>query len=239
MKLVSITNKTKSDEIVITKAVGSLAFATSCAHADLLNEKITVTVERANGSNEILMNKVSLKDFVIHCSFGSEAIQSSSAFPMIALCDLTPNGSIYLAEKELLKVQLDDLRTTITYDVYGIEEPIFTNEVYSYELKTVASEDVTKKLDVRGFDLAVITNSSTISDISYTYDNGQVVKYTPFELNFLATDIDPLMAVKSDGTVVQNLSDRIALPLFGVNIIEVNKSQGTVINLLVRQTKEI
>ncbi len=243
MKIASITGVSKSPEILVTKSIGSLVLALTLKPSLLADEKITIYIERGNGSNVILANKVKLKDFILASTYGNESIQSqadaSYARNTIALCELSESGSIYLAEKESIKIQLEDLDTDETYDLYGIEEPLQSNLVYHFEQKTVGSEEFNKKVDVSGFDLAIVTLNDTISDISYHFSNGQVVKYLPFELLTMSRDLDPIQAIESDGKVIQNLSGRLSLPLVEVNAIEINKSQGEIVNFVVRQLKNV
>lgn len=242
MKITSITGKLKSDELSVTKSIGGLILGLSFPIDELLNEKISIYIERGNGNNVIMANKVLLRDFILASSYGSEAIQADATYPSIAICELAVDGGIFLAEKEMIKISFDDLRSLQTYDIYGVEEPTATNNLYFFEQKTIASEEYNKKIDVRGFDLAVMTVDQTVSDVSYTYEHENVisvVKYLPFELQTLSRDIDPIQAIKADGTVMQSLTGRLTLPLVEVEAIEVNKSQGAIINFVMRTIKNV
>lgn len=240
MKIATITGVTKSNELQVTKSIGSLIVISSLSLDELTTEKITVFVERGNGSNVILANKILLKDFILASTYGTEATQSIDLnSKLVALCEIADNASIYLAEKESIKIQLEDLIAGETYDLYGIEEPLATNALYFFEQKTVASEDFNKKVDVAGFDLAVMTLHESVSDVSFQYANGQVIKYLPIELQTLSRDVDPVQAITYDGKVIQGLSDRLTLPLVSVVGLEINKSQGTIINFVVRTIKEV
>lgn len=239
MKIVELTGVLKSQEITITKSIGSIIISSDVALEDLLNEKITVFIERANGNNLILANKVNFRDFILASTYGSESVQSDDDNALIAICEIAHGGSIELAEKESIKIQLDDLRAPYRYTLHGVEEPVQTNELYVFENKTIASEDYNKKIDVKGFDLAIMTKDASVSDISYQFSNGQIVKYLPFELQTLSRDIDPICAIKSDNTILQGVTNRLALPLLHVDYIEVNKAQGSVINFIVRTVKNV
>lgn len=239
MKIVSLTGVTKSAELPITKGLAGLVICFNENFDQLLNEKISVYIERANGSNIILANKINLKDFIMASTYGNEAIQSNADFGTIAVCELAFEGSIFLAEKESIRIQLDDLRSTKTYELYGIEHAVPTQHLFFFEQKSIASEEVNKKVDVKGFDLAIVSLDDTVSDVSYTFENGNVVKFLPFELRALSVDVDPIQYIKNDGTVTQVLAGRLALPLVHVNYIEVNKSQGTVVNFVVRNIKTV
>lgn len=239
MKITTLTGVLKSNELTVTKSIGSLILCFDGNLDALLNEKISAYIERANGSNVILANKVNLKDFILSSTYGGEAVQSNADFGTIAVCEIAHEGSIYLAEKESIKIVLEDLRSAHTYELYGIEHAVPTNDLYFFEQKSVASEEVNKKVDVKGFDLAIITMDNTVSDISYSFENGQVVKFLPFELRALSVDVDPVQYLKNDGTVSQVLEGRLALPLVHVDFIEINKSQGQIVNFVVRTIKNV
>lgn len=239
MKITSITGVAKSPELNVTKSIGSIIIASSLGLSELTAEKISIYIERANGSNVILANKILLKDFILASTYGSEAVQCDADYNCIALCEIANEGSIFLQEKESIKITLEDLISAEQYDLYGVEEPENTNELYFFEQKTVGSEEFNKKVDVAGNDLAIMTKDSTIDDVSYHFVNGQVVKYLPFELQTLSRDIDPVQAISPTGTVIQSLSDRLCLPLVAVHAIEINKSQGQIINFLVRTLKTV
>jgi len=239
MKIATITGVTKSPELQVTKAIGALIISSDLALSALTTERISIYIERGNGSNVILANKIPLKDFILSSTYGTENTQSDADNALIALCELAEEGSIFLADKESIKITLEDLIAGKRYDLHGIEEPQQTNSLYFFEQKSVASEEFNKKIDVQGFDLAVMTVDDSVSDLSYQYANGQVVKYLPFELQTLSRDIDPIQAVLVDGTIVQGLTDRLTLPLVAVVALEINKSQGSIINFVVRCLKTV
>lgn len=239
MRIATITGVTKSPELQVTKSIGSLIIASDVPLSGLTTEKISVYIERGNGSNVILANKVLLKDFILASTYGTESSQSDADNALIALYELAHEGSIFLADKESIKITLEDLISAKSYDLFGVEEPQQTNTLYFFEQKSVASEEFNKKIDVQGFDLAIMTVDSTVSDLSYQYVNGQVVKYLPFELQTLSRDADPIQAILADGKVVQGLNDRISLPLVSVVGLEINKSQGAIINFVVRCLKTV
>lgn len=234
MKIATITGVTKSPELQVTKAIGALILSSDLALSALTTEKISIYIERGNGSNVILANKVLLKDFILASTYGTENTQSDESNALIALCELADEGSIYLADKESIKITLEDFIAGKRYELHGIEEPQQTNNLFFFEQKSVASEEFNKKIDVQGFDLAVMTVDESVSDLSYQYANGQVV-----ELQTLSRDIDPIQAVLADGKVLQGLTDRLTLPLVAVVGIEINKSQGSIINFVVRCLKTV
>ncbi|QKJ63829.1 hypothetical protein [Flavobacterium sp. M31R6] len=238
MKIINLNGVTKSQEITVSKSIGALIVCSDVAVQNLSTEKISVYVERANGSNVILANKIPLKDFILASTYGNEAIQSDPNFHTIALCELAMDGGIFLDEKEQIKILLEDLIDANEYELHGVEEPNATNNLYFFEQKTIASEEFSKKMDVHGFDLAIMTVKATIHDVSYTFESGQVVKYSPFELQTLSSNVDPVSYINGVD-VYQRIDGRLSLPLVHVDYIEVNKSQGDVINFVVRNIRAV
>lgn len=239
MKIKSITGVTKVDEISLTKSIGAIIIAIDGLSVEqLTTEKISVYIERANGSNVYLANKIPVLDFILASSYGSEAVQSDAKYETIAMCELAVGGGIFLAEKESIKIALDGLDTTKTYDIYGIEEPTQTDVLAFFEQKTVASEEFSKKIDVKGYDLAIMTTHATVQDLIYRFQNGKSVKYLPFELQTQSRDLDPIQAVKGTA-VLAEIPNRLSLPLLHIDEIEVNKEQGAVINFVVRNFKSV
>ncbi|TRX29645.1 hypothetical protein FNW25_01415 [Flavobacterium franklandianum] len=239
MKIVELTGVLKSQELSVTKAISGVIVCFSGLFDDLLNEKISIYIERANGSNIVLANKILLKDFILNSTYGGEAIQSDATFGVIAVCELALDGGIFLQEKEEIKMNFEDLRAPNTYALYGVESPVSTNLAFNFEQKSVALQDVNKKIDVKGNDLAIMTLDASVSDISMYFENGQVIKYLPFELRALSVDVDPIQYIKPDGTVSQVLQGRLSLPLVHVDYIEVNKDQTAIVNFVVRTLKDL
>lgn len=240
MKIISLTGVTRSEEIPVTKSIGSLIVACASTMTEFSTEKISVYIERANGSNIIIANKVPLVDFMLASTYGTEAIQSDvvRGYFTVALCELAVGGSIFLAEKETIRILLEDLNQNVEYDLFGVEEPASSNVLYLFEQKTMAREEFNKKIDIAGYDLAVMTTRNTIQDISYHFENNTVIKYLPFELQTLSRDVDPIQSIYQ-GEVSQGLASRLVLPLAHVNYLEINKSQDDIVNLVVRTTRQI
>lgn len=228
--------------LIVNKAIGSIVLYSSLAIDELTKETINVQVERANGSNiDVTNGSVPLKEFILCATYGDDAITSNGnfGFQTVAVIELCEHGGIHLFEKDQIKINLGNLNVSATYIVDGIEEPITSQDLYRYERKSMNSEHVNTDFDVRGFDTCVMTDDESIEEVNYTFDNGQTVKYTPRELRALAVDADPIAYVKTDGTVASSFVGLLQLPLKGVNNINVRKSQGVLVNLLLRHDVEL
>ncbi|OXA95986.1 hypothetical protein B0A75_18140 [Flavobacterium oncorhynchi] len=237
MEIFKGTNKTETGTILLTKSISTLIIGSSKAFDELTTETIRVEVERANGSNfEITKGSMFLKDFILANTYGSDAIISDGArtLDLVAVCEICNNGSIHLFEKDVIKVELRGLIPAETYVINGIEEPETSTEIYSFEHKSMSAEDTNKDFNVEGYDVLVLDKSATIEEINYTFENGQVVKYSLFELESMSKSIDPVAYVKTDGTVKSAYSDKIQLPLYAVRNLNIRKAQGAVINLTLR-----
>lgn len=236
MQIYNESNKTKTGQILVTKSIGSLIIASTLAFADLTNEQIKVEIERSNGSNfEITKGFMSLKDFILLTTYGDDAITHGENFAFTAVCELSDNGSIHLAEKDVIRIEMQGLKSAQTYVLNGIEEPITSFEVVSFEQKSMGAEETNKVFQVAGNDIAIIDKDSNIEEIAYGFDNGQTIKYTLFELAVMSRSVDPIALINADGTVKSGYSDKLQLPLLGIDTIEIRKSQGTTVNLMLRK----
>ncbi|MFV8343913.1 hypothetical protein [Flavobacterium sp. XS2P39] len=236
MEIFSSTGKniTKSGVLLQTKSIGSLIVSMSLDLEALTTEQIKVEVEKIGGNEEITKGFMSLADFIYMTTFKEDAVTSDVNYKTTAKCEICEDGSIQLGEKDVIKIELTGLKTAESYVLNGIEEPQSSRKTLSFQNKSMASDDKSKVFEVADCDIVVIDNSETIEEISYTYVNGVVVKYTLHELRVLSRSIDPVAYIKQDGTIKSSFASKIQLPLFGVNTIEVRKSQGSIINLIVR-----
>lgn len=237
MKIYNGTGVTQTGIIPVTKSISTLIIASTLGFDALTTEQILIEVERANGSNfEITKGLMYLKDFILANTYGSDAITCDDALNLdfVAVCEICNDGSIHLFEKDVIKIELRGLIAGQTYTINGIEEPQTSTQIYSFEHKSMGSDDKNKDFNVDGYDILVLDKSATIEEVNYTFANGQVVKYDLFELESMSKSIDPVAYVKSGGAVASAFSDKIQLPLLAVRNINIRKSQGAVINLILR-----
>lgn len=225
---------TKSPVILVTKSIGALIISTTLDVEALTTEQIKVEVEKATGNEEITKGFMSLADFIYLTTFNGDAVTSDATYKTTAECEICEDGAIQLGEKDVIKISLQGLKTVETYVINGIEMPQTSHKTLSFENKSMASDEKNKSFDVFDCDLALLDNSNTIEEVSYTFFNDVVVKYTIHELRVLSRSVDPVAYVKQDGTIKGAFSAKLQLPLFGVKSIEVRKTQGAIINLLVR-----
>lgn len=234
MEIYKGTGVLKTGDKKVTKSIGALLIAMSKNVSALTNETITIWIERVNRGNVFLATSVKLQDFIALTSYGTENVQSSNDYKSIALCELTPDGAgLHLNEGESLQFKLEGLIAGDTYAIYGIEEPTTTMDFYLFDRKTVASEDVQRRLTVEGNEL-VIFNTQSVNEFMIGYGNGVSIKYSPFELQTITRDVDPIFSIVDDGTVTQGLPNRIIMPVFGIEFVEFQKEAGTLIVLTSR-----
>ena len=240
MEIYKGTGKTTTGTILLTKSISTLIIATTLEYNQLTTETIRVEVERANGSNfEITKGSMFLKDFILANTYGEDAFVADTVrdYGLIAVCEICNEGSIHLFEKDVIKATLNGLDATKTYAVNGIVEPQTSTQIYSFEHKSMSADDTNKDFNVSGYDICVLDKSDTIEEINYTFSNGQVVKYSLYELECMSKATDPVAYVKNDGTIKSSFTDKIQLPLFAVENLNIRKVAGigsTVINLILR-----
>jgi len=227
-------NVAKSGILSQTKPIGSLLISSDVPFSDLANEEIKIQVERQDNNFDITKGFMKLSDFILLTTFDGDAITSDANFALTAICEICNFGSIALGEKDVIKIELSGLNPAKKYVLNGIEEPQDSENVLSFDNKSMSAADRSKIFFVHGVDLALLDNSDDIEEVNYRYENGRVVKYTLHELRALSRSIDPIAYVKQNGTVDSHFASKIQIPLLGVNEIEVRKNGDDIVHLLVR-----
>jgi hypothetical protein len=234
MQIYQGTGVTDTGILTLTKGVGSLAISHSLAINSIVAQRISIWVERA-GKNKDICNDVLLKDFLLNATYGEDIIQSDATYATIGLCELTHDGGfISITDGEVIKIRIQSLNTTDVVRINGLEEPYASNDILTYERKTMASDILNQDFDVTGYDLMVLTKDNTINEIALTFDNGAVCKYLGYELEILQKSIDGITAVSTGGVITSGLTDRYVLPLKGVVTLNIRKNSGVMLNLTVR-----
>jgi hypothetical protein len=225
---------TKSGTITQNKSFGGLILSMSIGVEALTTEKIKIEVERKTGNLEITKGFMSLFDFILLTTFNGDAVSSDATYKTLAVCEIAEKGYIFLDEKDVIKIELEGLKTANTYVLNTVEEPQLAEAVLSFENKSMSSDDKDKTFDIEHCDLALLDNSADITEIAYTFFNGVVVKYTLHELRCLSREVDPVAYIQQDGTVLSGFTSKIQIPLFGVTSVNIRKTQGSIVNLLCR-----
>lgn len=245
MNLLNTTNAKVTEKVIeVNKAIGSLTIKTEKALEDLLTEKINIQIQRSNGDNvEITNGNIPLKDFLVLGTIGDNAIGCDKLLAMAVkgTVELTEHemSSIHLHEKDLLRISLIGLDVTKNYIIDGHEAPLTTDDVFSYERKSMNSEHENMDFDVKGYDACVITDRPTITEINLRFDNGIVVKTTPSELRDLQESLDPIAQVKLDGNCESSFPSLLQTSLKGIVSINIRKEQGEIVNLLMRHDVDV
>jgi hypothetical protein len=168
----------------------------------------------------------------------------TAAYKVNALCELTPDLAIELAENEAVKFKIDGLTAAKTYAINGIEEAAAGNMVNRFDRKVCLAGEATRSFDVAAYSAVCITNYDDIKELNLTYDNGHVCKYTKVELMALSIDTDPVQQFRKDNAAgtdayvtETHFTDKIVLPMLGVTSLEIVKTESEVINLTFKSEK--
>jgi hypothetical protein len=229
----------------LQKGIESLVLYTDKAVEDINGELISIQVERNGGSNlEITQGFVSLKRFLLASTFGDDAIGSFPAsfpesFKTVAVIELTELGALVMGPNDKLKIALKQLDPAKKYVIDGIESPVTSDDVYMYEEKSIADEQTNYDLNVKNYDIAIIDDSSSITELNFTHDNGVVTKHSMREIRAVSQDIDPVAYVRNDGKVVPSFVGFIQLPLKGISSINIRKNEGQVVKFFFRKDVEL
>lgn len=223
------TGKTKTGDLRITRAIGGLLIASSRKVEELTNERITIYIERANGSNIELCNNVNLKHFILGSTFGNTLIKSDTANSVgcQALCEIALDGAIMLGSNESIIVELNNLVSAQTYTVYGIEYPQASEQALTYERKTILSDETKKTYNVNGAVLMLLEGDS-VEDVEFTFTNGVRTKYSRIELEALAFDVENIITADAGGNISLNTGGVIMFPLQDITTVTIEKESGKV-----------
>ncbi len=216
----------ESPDVLTTKGFGCLIVSTNLEYSAITTETISFWVEK-DGRNVDIAKDILLKDFMLLGTWGEDAMYSDGNFNLIANIDLTEDGGyIALKDNETIKFKVRGMKNNGLYCFNSIEEPVSSTEVLMYERKSMASEDVNRDFDTKGYDLVSLQKSNTINEIALTFDNGTVCKYTPFELECISRSIDSALVYTADGAVTNTLYDRLIFPIKGVVNLNIRKTPG-------------
>lgn len=245
MRIFDTTNLKVTEKVIeVNKGFGSLTIQTSKSISALLNEKINIQIQRANGDNiEITNGNVPLREYVILGTIGDDAIGCNKSLQLAVKATIelveAQMSAIHLYEKDLLRISLTGLESKETYIIDGHEAPLTTDSVLTFERKAMNSEHENMDFNVSGYDACLITNKATISELNLRFDNGNVVKTTLEELRALGESFDPIAQVNLDGTVTSSFDDYLQLPLKGIVNINIRKEQGDIVNLFLRHDQDL
>ena len=235
MQIYNETNKTKSGEQRVTRSIGALLVGMNQNLNALVNERITVYIERSRGDNHYLANKILLKDFISGSIFNRSKVYTDDAREYTqALCDLTNGGSIPLKSSESIKVELTDLKPSVTYVLNGIEYPQQANRLVMFERKQILDGELEKTLSTSGYDVAIINNKSIVNSLEFSFANNVKSKYTKLELEAIAQDSQYYVGFDKSEAYLLNTSGALVLPLAMVNFLEFDKNSGAIEVTLVK-----
>lgn len=237
MKIISTTGVSRIENQRITRPIGALVVSSTLSILELKDETITIFVESANGNNTEIATNVNLRRAMLLSSTGSSLIDGSNGTSV--LLEIAFNGAITLGENESIKVSLDNLKTTATYELHGIEMPRPSYDYVQLSEKVVLQGEVSRKITVANYELACLEGVNDVKEIALTYADGTTVKHTLVELQAMAKDIDPVIAtVNTDDVlnVISSIDDVLLLPVIGVTSLDITKVSDKKLNLTLRNT---
>jgi hypothetical protein len=230
MEIYSSTGVLKTGQLRITKSVGALVVGMSQLFSALTNEKITVFIERANGSNEEVCTNILLSAFIGTSVFGEGQIVTTPT-GISALCELANSGALPLGENETIVVSMTDLKSAVTYSLNGIELPVKADEIVFMTEKVMLAGQKNRSFEVSQFDEAYIVGTFEKLRLSYETESGtQTVEYLESEVRSLSADFHLLHA----GATTE-VTDTI-LSVVGVSVLEI--FSATQVNIVLRDVNK-
>jgi len=236
-----------SYKITVNKGISGLIIS-SPSDFNALNKDIEISlmVERANGANyEITNGFLNLKQFIVASTAMADQIVFFEELNVgfCATLELTELGAIHLYEKDNIIIELRGIPNGVSapyFHIFGIEEPITTDTVFSFERKNMASETTNQDFDVTGFEMVLLTGldkspNEDKTQLALTYDNGVIVNYTPFELCALFATVDPIVLTAVDYSLCDH-NDYLILPLEGIINLQIRKDPKSGILMLLKRS---
>jgi hypothetical protein len=227
----SDTGKTKSGEIKISRPVFALLITGTGLFIDILNEKISIDIERNQGSTTNIANQHPLARILGLATHGIPAIKQSNGF-WSAILPLA-GGAIPLKDSESIKVSLGDLRSSINYTVSSIESPQVALTPFKYDQKVMVSDDVAREIEIQGFRKMFLQNIDVISQIRLKHMNGTTNTYEVAELLALAEADDPYY-LNDEASIYMSPDNGLIMDVSEITHIEVVKASGTPVFLSLR-----
>lgn len=245
MLIATNTGATQYENIRNQKTYSSLLLEVNYAASDTVtNYKVSGQVQKKNGTNITLFNKVKLSDLALISAQGEyntfKDVANTRYFFKIELAE---DGNLAIEDGEEIVLAVEGCNATHTLKWYGIEEPGYSHLYKYYETKVLLSEFTNVKLtSLDSQQVCVIDNITQLSDVTITFDNGEQIKYLPEELKFLAREVDffGLVSTSATASIITNEYDsRIVLPIDSVTAMEFNKNAGQVMNVTFMSEKQM
>ncbi|MHB1108418.1 MAG: hypothetical protein ACYCZ2_18835 [Lutibacter sp.] len=230
MEIYSATGVLKSGQLRVTKGIGALVVGMSQLFVALTNEKITIHIERANGSNEEVCTNILLSAFIGTSVFGEGQI-ITAAGGISALCELGNSGAVPLGENETIVISLTDLKSLVTYSLNGIELPVSSNEIVFLTEKIMLAGQKNRSFEVSQFDEAYIVGAFEKVRLTYETENGSsTVEYLEKEVRSISADFH-LLHAGAETEVVDTV-----LSVVGVSVLEI--FSATQVNIILRDVNK-
>ena len=238
MKLGTFTGVTTTGELNVTKPISGFIFCSSKNLNDIVDEVVTVQIERTNGNAQII-NRQPLRD-LLQLSTSGSIVFSYATFATNAIVDLTiDGGGLFLAENERIKLTLDGLNEHETYEVYGEECPFTTHKIYAYEKKVCLIGESVRSIDVSMYDKVLISNMGKVVELRQKFPNGNQTLHTQLELYLNQITSDPVGYITHEGVIQSVVNDGIVMPTELISSYEITKQEAFQVNLLCRKPASI
>ena len=231
MEIYNATGVRKTTQIRVTKSFGMLLIMSNQPFIDLLNEKISVYIERASGDNQHIATNISLKAFIGCAVFGEGKIIEKPDF-FQAIAELSDEGSIPLQENESIVIQLSDLKDAKTYQLHTIETPVISQETVFYTEKVFLNGQKNRSYEVNEFDECMLLGDFEKVRLTYPTDQGtQTTEHSKLEIRAIAADL----GLEREGSNQQ--IEETLINIVAVSEIEIFASNQ--VNLILRDINKI
>lgn len=241
------------DTIRFTKPVGGILVVTNQevnglngATTGVSNEQIGISLESGQEQIKMIQPKLGLLELAVMSTVGEGFIQTSdkdatSGQPTkTALFIPIAPGTLVFGDSAELVVSLEGLKSTKSYEVYGVELPGATREFYQYSHVKVLAGRRTEQLTVTAADLVSISSLAAVQKmdlVKLTTDGENIVgsrnhKFENAEIALLIAQTNDLVfgGVVNHGPNFKSL----VLPIDLVDQIDL-ETDGTELDIILRK----
>jgi len=221
MKVCTLTGATAYQNIAIEKPVIKLLLQKDTGDF-ASTEKITVRIERKQGSNIDLIVSQSIKELSQFSELHegpNKVVALAGAERTILLAVAAP---VYLALEDRITIEFSGLDAARTYIVYGLEGMGTGKTAWKYSAQSIPANTNTRLISPANTLQAIGFATTHLSYIQLNFSDGTQANYTPDECSYIMRDTNGLALVGGVSTdIVASQEDLVILGLNNVSSIQI------------------
>nr|WP_317631701.1 hypothetical protein [uncultured Flavobacterium sp.] len=204
---------------------GDLLFVASSSDFDkLLNARMSVILERANGENIQVCQNVTIGDYAILNRLGNDSLGLITSKSSYLELSLGSNGNIHLGVGDQLAFTFNGFSADSETRIHLMDETVASNSVVKHEIKVMGAEQNRQVFTVAHCEAIFVPNFANVVDsVIFILDDGKRLEYSADELLYMSSSMASLKAISDDGTLQLLNQDNAIIQTVGVTTVEIIK----------------